>query len=147
MIALKQDEGMRYLCALIEHISRTFQIDNPTVVRTLGKANLQRIYDHAEVFHCELLEAVTDGWHSRVHFPTGNIDKVSACPYKVPSVWDIGMTYANLIASLPKPPIDSLMEVFESFLPEYLDNYRTAVFFRGDDFLRLSYAEGRILDL
>ena len=47
-------------CSLIEYIGRRVKRTRRDVVETLGKERLERIYEYADVFHCEPIEKVAD---------------------------------------------------------------------------------------
>ena len=72
---------------------------------------------------------------------------MKSCRYEVPSYWDIGAVYARLIESVADQDyIGKLLEVYTSWLHEYIDNYNIAVYYMTPQYLQLSYEEGRLLD-
>ena len=77
----------------------------------------------------------------------GDFDNVASCKYEVPSYWDIGAVYARLIEGLAQGQIiDTLIEVYHSWLADYIDNYDVAVYYMTPQYLQLSYEEGKLLD-
>lgn len=67
--------------------------------------------------------------------------------YNVPDYWNIGAVYQRLIESLDsKNIIDKLIEVYNSWITEYIDNYNIAVYYMSPQYLQLSYEEGKLLE-
>lgn len=62
----------------------------------LGK-HIHRIYEHADVFHCEPIEKMAEELIEECNIPKGSFDNVGACRYTVPDYWDIGEVYERLI--------------------------------------------------
>ena len=56
----KEDNDLFFLCSLIEYIARKTKNTKKTVVEKLGKKNIQKIYDLADVYHSENIEKVSD---------------------------------------------------------------------------------------
>jgi len=106
-----------------------------------------KIFDHADVFHSEQIDEVADRFIETCHIQMGIFDNVASCKYEVPSYWDIGAVYARLIEGLAEGQIiDTLIEVYHSWLAEYIDNYDVAVYYMTPQYLQLSYEEGELLD-
>ena len=57
----KEDNDLFFLCSLIEYIARKTKNTKKTVVEKLGKKNIQKIYDLADVYHSENIEKVLSG--------------------------------------------------------------------------------------
>ena len=113
---------MFYTCSLIEYISRKTKNTRATVVNKLGKARIEKIFDLADVYHCDNIERVSADFIENACIEEGKFDNVSACRYAIPSYWDIGKVYKRLIkrvaADEEKPVVDVLVEIYNSFISE-----------------------------
>ena len=56
----KNNNDLFYTCSLIEYIGRQMKRTRKEVVDCLTKERIQRIYEFADVFHCEPIEKVAD---------------------------------------------------------------------------------------
>ena len=54
---------------------------------------LDRIYEYADVLHCEPIEKVAHEFVTECKITTGNFDNVIECRYRIPDYWDIGEVY------------------------------------------------------
>ena len=93
----KNNNDLFYTCSLIEYIGRQMKRTRKEVVDCLTKERIQRIYEFADVFHCEPIEKVADEFIQECHMNSGTFDNVQACRYKIPDYWDIGEVYERLI--------------------------------------------------
>lgn len=67
--------------------------------------------------------------------------------YKKDFYWDIGAVYQRLIEGLESENIiDKLIEVYNSWITEYIDNYNIAVYYMTPQYLKLSYEEGELIE-
>ena len=55
-----RDNDLFYTCSLIDYIARKTKNVRATVVNQLGKKRLEKIYDLADVYHCDNIERVAD---------------------------------------------------------------------------------------
>ena len=140
------DNSLFYLCSLIEYIGRETNNRRITVVEALGNENTARIYEYADVFHCEPIESVSAQWRTRCGIEEGVFDNISVCRYRLPSFWDIGKVYCRLIQSLGGDVMSSLREVYSSWLAQKIDDYNIAVYYMSPEYLYASYIEGALLD-
>jgi hypothetical protein len=140
------DNRLFYLCSLIEYMGRDTKNKRHIITGALGKENARHIYEYADVFHCEAIESVSDQWRSRCDIQTGGYDNVSTCRYRLPSHWDIGKVYCRLIHSLGGDTMDTLFEVYSSWIAPKIDDYNIAVYFMSPEYLLASYKSGNLLD-
>lgn len=146
MIQKKDDSSLFYLCSLIEFIGRHTKNRRIDVVDAFGKEGLKNVYDYADVFHCEPIEAVADKFIEKYWVKQGTFDNVASCRYKVPSFWDIGKVYMRLIVDLqPDNVIDTLIEVYGSWLAPKIDDYNIAVYYMAPEYLLASYTSCMLL--
>ena len=92
----KKDNDLFYTCSLIDYISRKTKNIRADVVNQLGRKRLDKIYDLADVYHCDNIEQVSEDFIAEAHIPTGTFDNVKECKYSIPSHWDIGKVYKHI---------------------------------------------------
>ena len=93
----RNHSGLFFTCALVEQLGRDLKLKRRDVVKALGVNGVQMILGHADVFHCEPIEKVSDDMQQHFGLPHGQFDNVAAARYAVPDVWTIGKVYARLI--------------------------------------------------
>ena len=140
------DNRLFYTCSLIEHIGRETNNRRFAIVDALGSENTARIYDYADVFHCEPMEAVSAQWRERCGIQAGEFDNITVCRYRLPTSWDIGKVYCRLIQSLGGDVMRTLHEVYSSWLASKIDDYNIAVYYMSPEYLFAAYKEGILLD-
>lgn len=143
----KQSNDLYYLCSLIEFIGRKTKNKRKHIVNVLGENTLRHIYEYADVFHSEQIEAVADRFSEEYAIKDGIFDNVNDCKYTVPDYWSIGSVYQRLIENVNKSDlITTLIEVYNSWIAEYIDNYNIAVYYMAPQYLKACYDEGKILE-
>ena len=93
----KNNSDLFYTCSLIEYIGRQVKQKRKQVVDWLTKDRIKRIYEYADVFHCEPIEKVAYEFITECNMNGGSFDNVQDCRYKIPDYWDIGEVYERLI--------------------------------------------------
>ena len=93
----QKDNDLFYTCGLIEYIARKTKNIRSEVVKKLGKDRISKIYEFADVYHFENIDAVSDDFIEDASIVPGTFDNVADCGYAVPSHWDIGKVYKRLI--------------------------------------------------
>ena len=68
---MKNNSDLFFLCSLIEYIARRTKNRRSDVVYRLGD-DLSRIYEYADVFHCEPIEKVADDFMQKDAISEGN---------------------------------------------------------------------------
>lgn len=143
---MKNDIDLFFTCSLIEFIGRQQKQKRSAVVEFLGKDTIKRIYDYADVFHCEPIEKVADDFITMCHIPADSFDNVSKCRYDVPDYWTIGEVYERLIEDLcdysGKNLIDGIVEVYSSWIDEAISNYNTDFYYQSREYIHECYKEG-----
>ena len=140
------DNKLFYTCSLIEHIGRETFNRRLAIINALGKENVTRIYEYSDVFHCESIEAVSAKWCEMCNIEEGEFDNTSTCRYRLPTCWDIGKVYCRLVQSLGGNVIDTLFEVYSSWLAPKIDDYNIAVYYMSPEYIYESYKEGALLE-
>lgn len=145
----KKDNDLFYTCSLIDYISRKTKNVRSYVVNKLGKERLEKIYDLADVYHCDNIERVCDDFIDEANIEQGNFDNVADCGYSIPTYWDIGKVYKRLIkrvAEYEKIDIISALEkVYNSFISPKIDDYNSSVYYENPEYLFECYRENQML--
>lgn len=143
------DNDLLFTCSLIEYIARLTKNERSFIVNTIGNNGINRIYQDAEVMHCENIEAVANEFIIDYNIFSGNFDNVGECEksnFRVPSFWDIGRVYMDLILRLKGEIIDTLMEVYNSYISKCIDDYNIGFYYCIPECIYESYKAGEMLD-
>ena len=145
----QKDNDLFFTCALIDYISRKTKNTRKTVVNALGKQRLEKIYDLADVYHCDNTDRVSDDFIEEAGILTGTFDTVVDCKYAIPSHWDIGKVYKRLIKQVAKEEkigiIDALIKVYNSFLSPKIDDYNSSMYYENPAYLFECYRENKVI--
>ena len=145
------NNNLFFLCSLIEFIGRQRKLVRREVVLSLGPEAVKHIYEFADVLHCEPISKVADEYINLCRIGNGAFDNVSACKYTLPSYWDIGKVYARLIQDVignisdREKIIQTLNEVYGSWINDSLSNFNSDFFYQPHDYIRECYFKGEIL--
>lgn len=145
---MKNNSALFYTCSLIEFIGRTQKQKRSKIVELLGKNVIRRIYNHADIFHCEPIEKTADDFITRCNIQSDSFDNVDKCRYTVPDYWTIGEVYERLIEDLvgddEEKVIDTLIEVYGSWISDSISNFNTDFYYQSREYIYESYKEGKI---
>lgn len=145
---MKNNSALFYTCSLIEYIGRMQRLPRAAVVQGLKRETIARIYNYADVFHCEPIEKTADEFIMRCALPTGDYDNDAACRYEVPDYWTIGEVYERLIEDVcgddESRVIDVLMEVYTSWIDAAISNYNSDFFYQSRGYIYQCYLEGTV---
>ena len=145
----KKDNDLFFTCSLIEYISRKTKNIRADVVNKLGKTRISKIYELADVYHCDNIDSVSDYFIDDANIHMGEFDNLSNCDYAVPSHWDIGKVYKRLIKMVAENEkieiIDALMEVYSSFISPKIDDYNSSVYYENPNYIFECYKENKML--
>lgn len=145
----KKDNDLFYTCSLIDYIARKTKNTRADIVNDLGKKNLERIYDLADVYHCDNIDNVSEEFIGKCNIQEGTFDNVGECKYAIPTYWDIGKVYKRLIKQVSEseeiPVIDALIKVYNSFISGKIDDYNSSVYYENPSYIFESYKENKIL--
>lgn len=144
-----EENNLFFTCSLIEYIARKTKNTKKLVVEKLGKENIRKIYELAEVYHCENIEKVSDEFIEETKINMGDYDIISKCEYDVPTYWDIGKVYKRLIIMVnndEKQYVNTLIEVLSSWIIEVIDNYNSSMYYENPSYIYACYEEGRVLE-
>lgn len=145
---MKNNSALFYTCSLIEYIGRRQKQSRSVVVEYLGKGIIRRIYNYADVFHCEPIEKTADEFIARCNILVDSFDNVEKCRYEVPDYWTIGEVYERLIEDIAGDDtdniIDCIMEVYSSWIDHVISNYNTDFYYQSREYIFECYKEGKI---
>lgn len=140
------NNALFYECSLIEYIARQTKNRRYDVVKQLG-GDIKRIFEYADVFHCEPIEKVADDFIHKDAISDGNYDNVAKCKYAVPDNWDIGEVFARLIEDCydGENLVNGIKEVYSSWMADQILNFNSDLYYQSREYLALCYKEGRML--
>ena len=145
----KEYNDLFFVCSLIEYIARKTKNHRNVVVNAIGKEKLQHIYELADVYHSENIDKVADELIDSCLIELGVFDNIADAKYALPSYWDIGKVYKRLIIELcnkqDKRPIETLIEVYNSWLSRKIEDFNSSLYFENPDYLYQSYLKGEVL--
>jgi hypothetical protein len=139
-----------FLCSLIEYIGRQTRNHRNVVVNAIGKKKLQHIFDLADVYHSENINKLTFELREKYHIEDGFFDNIANAKYSIPTHWDIGKVYKRLIIDVhqsqseaeEKPIIDTLVEIYNSWLSRKIEDFNSSVYYESPAYLFHSYLKG-----
>ena len=145
----KKDNDLFYTCSLIDYIARKTKNKRVDVVNQLGKERIQKIYDLADVYHCDNISRVADDFIKEAKIEQGYFDNVGECQYSIPTYWDIGKVYKRLIKQVAEDEkidvVDALVQVYRSFLSNKIDDYNSSVYYENPSYLFECYKQNKML--
>lgn len=145
----KKENDLFYTCSLIDYIARKTTNTRKDIVNQLGKKRIEKIYDLADVYHCDNIERVSEDFIEEAKIKQGNFDNVKMCGYTIPSCWDIGKVYKRLIKQVAqeeeKAVVDALIEVYNSFISPKIDDYNSSVYYENPSYIFECYREKKML--
>ncbi|MDD4112741.1 MAG: hypothetical protein PHC56_06880 [Herbinix sp.] len=145
----EQDKNNIYfVCSIIEYLGRKTKNRRSDIVRLLGKKEIKRQLELAEVNHSLSIEQVTDELIEEFHITEGAYDSVGNSKYNIPSVSGIAKNYQRLIIGdlkAGKEILDAFYDVFQSFISDDISDFNSSVYYSSPEYLRLSYEEGKLL--
>ncbi len=145
----QKENDLFFTCSLIDYIARKTKNTRATVVEKLGRDRLEKIYDLADVYHCDNIDRVSDDFIQEAGIPTGTFDNVAECRYAIPTHWDIGKVYKRLIKQVAANEqidvIDALMKVYRSFISPKIDDYNSSVYYENPSYIYECYRENKML--
>ena len=144
-----KDNDLFYTCSLIDYIARKTKNTRADVVNKLGKKRLEKIYDLADVYHCDNIDSVSEEFIEKCNIQDGKFDNVGECKYAIPTYWDIGKVYKRLIKQVSENEeilvIDALIKVYNSFISEKIDDYNSSVYYENPSYIFECYKENKML--
>ena len=129
----KKSNDLFFTCSLIDYIARKTRNKRSDVVNKLGRKNIEKIYDLADVYHSDNIDRVSEDFIEAAGISEGTFDNVAAAKYAVPSHWDIGKVYKRLILGIAREKqtdvMDALFKAYNSFVSEKIDDYNSSFYY------------------
>ena len=145
----RKSNDLFFVCSIIERIARKTKNTRKDTVNALGVTNIGKLYELADVYHCENIDKVTCEFIESSGLQEGSFDNVEACKYAVPTYWDIGKVYKRLILRVAqeqnKEIIEVLFEIYNSWITGYIDDYNSNMYYSNPDYIYQSYREGVLI--
>ncbi|MDL2311922.1 hypothetical protein LJC68_03480 [Bacteroidales bacterium OttesenSCG-928-B11] len=145
----KKANNLFFLCSLIEYIGRKTNNHRNVIVNAIGKDDLQHYFDLADVYHSENMDKLMFEIIETHNIENGIFDNVANAKYSIPTHWDIGKVYKRLIIDVHKkenkPLIDTLSEVYNSWLSRKIEDFNSSVYYESPEYLLQSYLKGENL--
>ena len=144
-----KDNDLFYTCSLIDYIARKTKNVRADIVNQLGKERIVKIYELADVYHCDNIERVAEDFIAEANIKAGTFDNVTACQYIIPSYWDIGKVYKRLIKMVSEKEdvnvIDALIKVYNSFISDKIDDYNSSLYYENPSYIFTCYEENKMI--
>ena len=144
---MNEDSSLFYACSLVEFMGRATKNRRSDLIAKLGK-DINRIYSHADVFHCEPIEKVADDFIVRNGIQQGDYDNVGIARYEVPGYWDVGKVFERLIEDVSdgEDKVESMKSVYSSWLADKILNFNSDLYYQPRAYLAECYRAGEIID-
>ncbi len=146
----KEYNDLFFLCSLIEYIARKTKNHRNVIVNQIGNVELQKLYELAEIYHSENIDKLSDELIIKHHIQVDNFDNLSVAKYNIPTYWDIGKVYHRLIIDVAenqnKEPINALIEVYNSWISDKIEDYNSSMYYENPSYLYNSYLKGKPLE-
>lgn len=128
-----KENDLFFTCSLIDYIARKTKNKRTTVVNTLGKAAVAKIYDLADVYHSDNIDRVSDDFIESAGITEGDFDNITTAKYAIPSHWDIGKVYKRLILGISREKnidiIDALFAAYNSFVSDKIEDFNSSFYY------------------
>ena len=144
----KNNSNLFYTCSLIEYIGRVRKQKRHAVLDFMGRKVVERIYDYADVFHCEPIEKVASEFIEECQIPKGKFDNVGSSRYLIPDYWTIGEVYERAIEDCYQDSeiLEGIWSVYHSWLDESISDYNADFYYQSRDYIAACYEAGEILE-
>lgn len=141
-----KENDLFFTCSLIEYIARKTKNKRSDVVNKLGRFTLAKIYDLADVYHCDNIERISDDFIQSAGITEGFFDNIASARYTIPSHWDIGKVYKRLILGISREKnmdvIDSLLAAYNSFVSDKIQNFNSSFYYDAPQNILNAYIYG-----
>ena len=118
------------------------------MVNKLGRKNIEKIYELADVYHSDNIDRVSEDFIEAAGISEGTFDNVAAAKYAVPSHWDMGKVYKRLILGIAREKqtdvVDALFEAYNSFVSEKIDDYNSSFYYDAPQNILNAFLYGEI---
>lgn len=144
----KSQNDLFFICSLIEYIARKTKNTKSYIIEKLGKENIKKVYDLAEIYHSDNIEKVSNELIEKYKIEIGDYDIISRCKNKIPNFWELGRVYERLIIMINKNEdeyIETLMQVLSSWIIEKIDNYDSSMYYENPNYIYECFMQKKII--
>ena len=145
----EKDNDLFYTCSLIDYIGRKTKNKRSHIVKLLGTIPIRKIYELADVYHCDNIERVSQDFIEEAGISDGAFDNVGDCKYAIPTYWDIGKVYKRLIKKVAQEEeidvVSALQKVYDSFISEKIDDYNSSLYYENPSYIYACFLENKVL--
>lgn len=135
-------------CSLIEYIARKTSNKRDDIVNQLGKFNIAKIYELADIYHSDNIDRVSEDFIREFNISNGDFDNIKTAKYAIPSHWDIGKVYKRLILGISKEKnvevIEALFMAYNSFVSEKIQDLNSSFYYDAPQNIFNAYLYGVI---
>lgn len=106
------------------------------------------MYDLAEIYHSEDIDQAAYEFVSECNIKEGSYNHLATCKERIPSHFEIGRVYSNLILKITtdeKDYIKTLITVLSSWIIKTIDNYNSSMYYENPDYIYECYKAGYVL--
>ncbi len=144
---IKEHNDLFFVCSLIDYIARKVKSHRSTVVNSIGKEELNRIFSLADVYHSENIDKISDEFIEKFAISSDNFPTESK--YALPSHWDIGKVYKRLIINIAEYEqidfISALIKAYNSIVSEKIENFNSSLYYENPSYIFACYRENKVL--
>lgn len=144
----QKENDLFFTCSLIDYIARKTKNRRSTVVNALGKANLSKIYELADIYHSDNIDRVSEDYIEIAGITDGTFDNISIAKYAIPSHWDIGKVYKRLILGIAREKnmeiIEALFSAYNSFVSDKIEDFNSSFYYDAPQNILNAYLYGVI---
>lgn len=144
----QKENDLFFTCSLIDYIARKTKNRRSTVVNALGKANLSKIYELADIYHSDNIDRVSEDYIEIAGITEGTFDNISIAKYAIPSHWDIGKVYKRLILGIAREKnmeiIEALFSAYNSFVSDKIEDFNSSFYYDAPQNILNAYLYGVI---
>ncbi len=145
----KVSNDIFFVCGLIEYVARLTNNRRSDVVNLIGRSKLQHFFELADVYHSENIDKIANDLILKYHIQTASYNNIVNAKYSIPSHWDISKVFTRLIVNVfeerNSDPIDVLIEIYNSWICDKLQDYNSSLYYENPDYLFQSYKAGQLL--
>lgn len=129
----QKENDLFFTCSLIDYIARKTKNKRSAIANALGKRNLLKIYELADIYHSDNIDRVSNDFIAAANIINGSFDNISVAKYSVPSYWDIGKVYKRLILGISREKnmeiIDALLAAYNSFVSDKIEDFNSSFYY------------------
>lgn len=143
-----KENDLFFTCSLIDYIARKTKNKRADVVNALGRKNISKIYELADVYHSDNIDRVSDDFIQAAGISLGNFDSIRTARYAVPSHWDLGKVFKRLILGIAREKdmdiIDALFAAYHSFVTDKIEDFNSSFYFDAPQNILNAFLYGKI---